>query len=813
MGADPGCELCVSSGPDEWVLSYSDADPASERTRETLLTVGNGYFATRGAAPEATADESHYPGTYAAGLYNRLTSQVDGQTREDESIVNLPNWLPLTFRSLGGEWLVPEAFERVHEHLVLDMRRGLLTRELLVADRNGRRTRLRQRRLVSMAAPHLGALETRIVLENWSGRIEIRSALDGRVSNGNVSSFGALAAQHLTVTETGCDGRDLVWLVAETSSSKQRVAEVARTLVYQGGHEVRADRRTVSEAGLIGQELEIDVGQGEDVVIDKAVALFTSRDRAIAEPLVAAREEITDASKFEDLLLAHSAAWDRLWQRFHVGLDDGDGSRLPVHVHVFHLLQALSPHTADLDAGVPAPGLHGESYRGHIFWDELFVFPFLNFRLPELTRALLRYRHRRLPQARRRAAALGMKGALFPWESGSDGREETPRASWNPHAGRWRQDYSSRQYHVNLAVAYNVWHYWQTTADFGFLAAYGAELLFETGRFAASLATYDPNDDRYDIRGVMGPDEFHDGYPDRPGQGIDNSAYVNIMTAWTLARARDAHELIGKHHGDEMWQGLRLSDAELQKWDHISRRLRVCFLPNGLIEQFEGYGRLAERDWDEFKRQHGDLKTLGLVLEAENDSPNRYQASKQADVLMLLYLFTAEELTALVRQLNYPFDPAIIPQMIDYYMRRTSHGSSLSRVAHAWVLSRTDRSRSWEMLRAALNSDIADREGGSTSEGIHLGAMAGSLDILQRGYTGLDTREDMLWLNPMLPDELRSLDLDIRYRGQWINLRVDPTKLTLHAHPGGAAPPSKVTIRERVYDLAPGATIEVPRNG
>ncbi|MEV1290334.1 glycosyl hydrolase family 65 protein [Micromonospora sp. NPDC049679] len=812
MGADPGCGLCVSSGPDEWVLSYRDADPASERTRETLLTLGNGYAATRGSAPEATADETHYPGTYAAGFYNRLVSQVDGQAREDESIVNLPNWLSLTFRPVGGAWFAPGAVDMVHEHLALDMRWGLLTREALVVDDHGRRTRLRQRRLVSMAAPHLAALETRIVLENWSGRIEIRSALDGRVRNGNVSSFAALASQHLDVVETGCDGKDLLWLVAETTSSQQRAAETARTLVYQGGQEVRADRRTVSEPGLIGQVLEIDVGQGEDVVVDKVVAIFTSRDRAIASPLIAAREEIEDASTFDGLLAAHSLAWDRLWERFHVGLDDQDDARRPVHAHVFHLLQTLSPHTADLDAGVPAPGLHGESYRGHIFWDELFVFPFLNLRLPELTRAFLRYRHRRLPQARRRAAALGMKGALFPWESGSDGREETPRASWNPHAGRWRQDFSSRQYHVNLAVAYNVWHYWQATADFGFLAAYGAELLFETSRFAASLATYDPTDDRYDIRGVMGPDEFHDGYPDRPGEGIDNSAYVNIMTAWALARARDAHELLGRHHGDELWQGLHLSDAELQKWDHIARRLRVCFLPNGVMEQFEGYGMLAERDWEEFRRRHGDLKTLGLVLEAENDSPNRYQASKQADVLMLLYLFSAEELTALVQQLGYPFDPAVIPQMIEYYMTRTSHGSSLSRVAHSWVLSRTDRSRSWRMLREALDNDVADIQGSSISEGIHLGAMAGTLDILQRGYTGLDTRDDMLWLNPLLPDELRSLDLDIRYRGQWINLRLDSTNLTLHALPGGAAAPSRVTIRDKVYDVSAGTTITVPRN-
>jgi trehalose/maltose hydrolase-like predicted phosphorylase len=807
--ADARCQLCASAGPDGWALTYQDGDAATEGTREALLTLGNGYIATRGAGPEVSADEVHYPGTYTAGFYNRLVSGVDGRIREDESIVNLPNWLPVTFRPAGGDWFTPPATDPLHEHVALDLRHGVLNREIVAVDRQGRRTRLRQRRLVSMATPHLAALETRIIPENWSGRLEIRSALDGRVTNANVAAFAGLADQHLNITETGSDQRETVWLVAETTWSRLRMAQAARTWIRQGSHDLRPDRRQIGEHGMIGQELGLDVGQGEEITVEKVVSIFTSRDRAIAEPLDAACHELGDAGTFDDLLDTHAAVWEQLWQRFHVGLGDRDNARLAVNAHVFHLLQTLSPHTADLDAGVPARGLHGEAYRGHIFWDDLFVFPFLNFRLPELSRALLQYRHRRLPHARRRAAALGKKGALFPWQSGSDGREETPRESFNPRSGRWMPDHSDRQYHVNLAVAYNVWHYWETTADFGFLAAYGAELLIETVRFAASLATYDPAADRYDIRGVMGPDEFHDGYLDRPGQGIDNSAYVNIMTAWALARARDAHQVLGQRHGDELWPGLYVTDAELDTWDHIARRLRLPLLPNGVIEQFDGYADLAELDWDAYRARYGDIGSLGLILEAENDTTNRYQASKQADVLMLLYLFTAEELTALIRHLGYDFDPATIPATVDYYLARTAHGSSLSRVAHAWVLSRTNRRRSWRMVREALDSDVADVHAGTTREGIHLGAMAGTLDILQRCYTGLDTRDGILWLNPLLPDELSSLDLDIRYRGQWIKLHINHTRISLQALPS-TAPPTTIAVRGTFHKLAPGTTITMP---
>lgn len=451
----------------------------------------------------------------------------------------------------------------------------------------------------------------------------------------------------------------------------------------------------------------------------------------------------------------------------------------------------------------------GEGYRGHIFWDEMFVFGFLNLRLPELTRALLLYRFRRLPQARRLAAEQGLRGALFPWQSGSDGREETPRLFFNPRSGRWMADHSRRQYHVGLAVAYNVWTYWEATADLGFLASFGAEMLVENARLWASLAVYDPADDRFDIRGVMGPDEFHDGYPDRPGGGIDNSAYVNVMTSWALARALDAYRILGENEAAGVWERLRVTAEEIEHWDYLRRRLRLCFLANGLPSQFEGYESLRELDWAAYRARYGNIGRLDLILEAEGDSCRRYRASKQADVLMLLYLFSAEELTAVVRDMGYPFDPASIPETVEFYLARTSHGSTLSRVAHAWVLVRGDRRGSWQMLGEALESDLSDTQGGTTREGIHLGAMAGSIDILQRCYSGFEIRAGVLWLHPQLPDELQTLEFDVRYRGHWIHVRCDRTSVTMSTR-RSQAPPVRVVVDGSEHRLASGSRVTVP---
>jgi trehalose/maltose hydrolase-like predicted phosphorylase len=803
------CGLCGSAPSPQWVLAFQDLDESAIGTREALLALGNGYLATRGSAPEASTGMAGYPGTYVAGFYNRLQSRVDGRCREDESLVNLPNWLPLTFRPAGGGWFGADSVTVLHEHLALDLRQGVLGREIAVVDSAGRRTRLRQRRLVSMAAPHVVALETTFTAENWSGRIDVRSALDARVSNGNSAAFRGLAGRHLTGVTTGPGDPDTVWLVAETTGSRLRVAQAARTRVRSGDGDPQPLRSALSQPEWVGQELRLHLRQGDETTVEKVVTVFTSRDRAVYEPLDAALRELAEVTTFDALLAAHAAAWEQLWRRFRLGLPEGSEAGLPVNTELFHVLQTLSPHTAELDVGVPARGLHGEGYHGHVFWDELFVFPFLNLRLPELSRALLQYRHRRLPQARRRAAALGVKGALFPWQSGSNGREESPTRSLNLRTGRWIPDHSSLQYHINLAVAYNAWRYWQTTGDIGFLATYGAELITETARFWASLASYDPSTDRYDIRGVMGPDEYHDGYPDRPGQGLDNNAYVNVMTAWALARAQDVHQILSRHDIEPLRHILRLSDDELRRWEQISSRLRLFFLPGGIIEQFEGFRDLIELDWDGYRARYGDLQQLGHILDEENDTTNRYKASKQADVLMLLYLFSADELTGIVRRLGYPFDPATIPATVDYYLARTCHGSTLSRVAHAWVLARSDRRGSWQMLHDALNSDLCDIEPGSTREGIHLGATGGALDILQRCYTGLDTRDDALRFSPQLPDELHSLDFDIRYRDQWISIHIDHSRLVLRAVPC-AGPPTTVAIRDDLHQLMPGSTLTLP---
>ncbi|MWA03424.1 glycoside hydrolase family 65 protein [Actinomadura sp. LD22] len=791
-----------------WILAYDGYDPAAERLREALCTLGNGYFATRGATPESSAGGPNYPGTYVAGCYDRLTARIGGQVADNADLVNVPNWLPLTFRAAGGDWFDLDRASEEGRLLTygqeLDLRRGVLTRLLRCRDAAGRTFRLAQRRIVSMDDPHLAALQTTIVPEDWTGVLEVRSALDGRVANTGVDRYRNLPAEHLSREKPDePDDPELSCVRTTTVSSGIGIAVAARTRSSEP-----AERSRHAEPGWAAQDLRIEVREGAAVTIEKVAAVFTSRDRAIEEHGRAALAAARRADGFKGLLERHELAWAHLWRRAQFELDHDDVQRV-LNLHVFHVLQTVSPHSVELDAGVPARGLHGEGYRGHVFWDELFILPFLTMRFPEIAKALLMYRHRRLPAARRAAAVAGRRGAMYPWQGAADGREETQRVHLNPRSGRWLPDHSHLQRHVGLTIAHNVWRFYEATGDLEFLAEYGAEVIWEIARYFADLAGYDRSTDRYRIRGVMGPDEYHDAYPGRDEAGLDDNAYTNILTAWVLHRALDALALLPEDRRTELRERLGLTREEITRFEDVRRRLYVPF-HDGVISQFEGYGDLEELDWPGYRERYGDIRRLDRILEAEGDSTNRYKASKQADVLMLLYVLTPRELDEILQDLGYEHGPDLIARTTAYYLPRTCHGSTLSSLVHAWILASTDGEEAWRVFREALGSDLEDAQHGTTAEGVHLGAMAGTVDLVQRCYAGMTTQGGTLHLNPRLPAAIGELRLGLRYRGHWgidLTCRQDRLRVTLRP---GAALPVRIAFSDQDVFIRPGDSWETP---
>jgi len=800
-----------------WTLVFDGFEPSHEGTREALCTLGNGYFATRGAAVWARADDTYYPGTYIAGGYNRLRTDIAGRVVENEDLVNFPNWLAMEFRIAGHSWFDLRNVTLLEYRQELDLLRGMLIRSLRFEDKEGRRTSLRERRLVSMRDTHLGAVELTLKAENWSGSVTVRSAIDGRVVNVGAKLYRSFNNKHLDPIAGEIIGEDGVILRVRTCQSNIHVAQAARTQAYIDGRLLTVPRLTIEEPGYIGQELQVDVKQGEILSLEKLAYLYTSRDRAISECGLEAHKAVERAQRFDTVAAQHQQAWEHLWRHFDVRLKpQGDGVKLNVsmllRLNMFHLLQAVSFHSIGLDIGVPARGWTGEAYQGHIFWDELFIFPFFNHRMPEITRSLLMYRYRRLGEARAAARAAGHRGAMFPWQSASNGREETQVSNLNPRSQRWVPDNSYLQRHVGSAIAYNVWQYFQVTHDVEFLQFYGAELILEIARFWSSMATLNEERERYEIHNVMGPDEFHDAYPDATKPGVNNNAYTNVMAVWVLCRALDVLSQLSDVRRTELGERLDISQEEIARWEDISHRMYIPIGDDGIINQFEGYDRLQELDWGAYRARYGNIQRLDLILEAENDSPNRYKVSKQADVLMLFYLFSAEELGELFARLDYPFEYETIPRNVAYYATRSSHGSTLSRVAYAWVLARSDRPSAMRYFAEGLQSDVADIQQGTTSEGVHLGAMAGTVDLVQRVSTGIEVKGDVLRLNPQLPKEIEYLDMHIRYRGHSIDLHLDCDSVTLRGH-NDDAPPISLLVDGEIYEFTSGTTREIQLHG
>ena len=415
-------EEWFSKGLDDelWSLSYYDYWKEKEGAREALCTVGNGYFGTRGALEESDASDTNYPGTYIAGVYNRLESVVAGRTVVNEDFVNCPNWLPITFKigasppELGGtegglgngEWLDLNETEIVSFTRRLNFRDGVLHRKVVVRDAAGRETLIESSRLASMAQPHLAALKYSITPLNYSERISIRSGLNGRVINAGVERYRQLSSKHLEpIVEGGKDKTS--YIVLQTNQSRIQIAEAAKLFISVNNDRVDPEVTLDEMSGAVYSIVNLDTQRGSPICVDKVVAIYTSNDKDIGNPLGATQKALQSVNSFDEVQQASAAAWADIWEKIDIQITGDRRAQKLLRFNQYHCMITASPHNANLDAGIPARGLHGEAYRGHIFWDELYILPLYDLHFPDTAKSALLYRYRRLDRARAYAKEHG----------------------------------------------------------------------------------------------------------------------------------------------------------------------------------------------------------------------------------------------------------------------------------------------------------------------------------------------------------------------------------------------------------------------
>ena len=403
----------VGQGPlgDPMLLYQAEDESSAEGVRESLLTLGNGYFATRGARVSAHDDGVHYPGTYVAGIFDRMSSELQGRRLDEEVLVNVPNWLAFAASANGGEWLGEPGSEIEHQSAILDMGSGVLERRYRMVDRAGQVSTFFERRIVSAADPHLAAISVDVTAENWSGSLELRAGIDGAVRDTETVEERLIGNRHLEITAAGCDEPDVAYLAVRTAQSEVTIAEASRFCIT--GSDVRplfemADR-------TVEQTVVLEVTESQRITYEKVLALYTSKDAAISSALESARSAARRAADFAELHRRHRQEWARTWARVAIDArDDSSDVQRIVNLHLFHILQVASRHVVHRDVGLGARGLHGEGYLGHVFWDELFVLPLLTVRLPAVARSLLDYRYQRLESARHATATRAFAARCFP---------------------------------------------------------------------------------------------------------------------------------------------------------------------------------------------------------------------------------------------------------------------------------------------------------------------------------------------------------------------------------------------------------------
>lgn len=305
-------------------------------------------------------------------------------------------------------------------------------------------------------------------------------------------------------------------------------------------------------------------------------------------------------------------------------------------------------------------------------------------------------------------------------------------------------------------------------------------MILSIAKFASSLTKYNHDDGMFHTEDVMGPDEFHEWFPGAPKAGMKDNAYTNVMIIWTLFKAKEVLSILPETDKVKILKRLELSQRDFSRWDDIAQKMNIIINNKGIISQFDGYFKLKELDWDKYRAKYRNIQRMDRILKAERKLPDEYKVSKQADVLMMFYLLPLSEIVDIFARLGYKFDKNRLKRNYEYYVKRTTHGSSLSKVVHCLVSRQVNMfQESWSWFVQVLESDFYDTQGGTTPEGIHTGVMGGAIDIVMRGFAGINILKDRIRINPRLPKNWQGIKLKFLYKGKQFSLFITKYQVTL----------------------------------
>ncbi|QSB15486.1 glycoside hydrolase family 65 protein [Natronosporangium hydrolyticum] len=709
---------------------------------ESVFALSNGHVGLRGNLDEG---EPHgLPGSYLNSFYElRPLPHAEagyGYPEEGQTVVNVTNGKLIRLLVDDEPFDVRYGELRSHER-VLDLRSGTVERKVDWVSPAGRAIRVHSTRLVSFTQRAVAAICYDVEPLDGPARLVIQSGLVANeelpITKADPRVAAALreplqAEQHISNGGSGL-------LIHRTKVSGLRIA-AAMSHVVDGPPDVVVNTDAFPDWARTTIACVVQPGQRLRVVKFLAYGWSSQRSVPALRDQVGAALAAARFTGWEGLCRDQREYLDTFWDAADVKVEGDPEVQQAVRFGMFHVLQAGARNEM---RPIPAKGLTGPGYDGHVFWDtEMFALPVLIYTKPQAAAQVLRWRHATLDLARERARTLGLRGAAFPWRT-IRGQE---------CSGYWPA--GTAAFHIGADIADATMRYIQVTGDEAFEREVGLELLVETARLWRSLGHHDRHG-QFHIDGVTGPDEYTAVFND--------NLYTNLMAQRNMLGAAEA---AARH--PELARSLGVDEEEAASWRDASRAMVVPFDEElGVHQQVEGFTRFQE--WDFASTKPEDYP---LLLTHPYFDIYRRQVIKQADLVLAMH-WRGDAFTNEQKERNF-----------QYYEARTVRDSSLSACTQAVLAAETGHLElAHDYLGEAALIDLHDSHA-NTSDGVHLAALAGAWIALVAGFGGMRDHDGVLSFAPRLPSRIGRLDFSLLWRGLRLRVSVRPDEVTYFLREG-----------------------------
>ena len=749
---------------DKWKIEESVFSEKTLGKHETLMTLGNGYMGIRAGFEEEYAGQCR--GFFIAGTYNRVGLN---------EVTELPNLADITafeitidnerFSLLNG---------KIHEYnFALDMKTGELKREVIWESTGNKKFKMIFRRFVSLENRHLVCSKVNIEALDGDSTVKIKTGVDGRQTNSGV--------QHFSEIEKRVYDNKFIQYVQRTTESNVDI--YLNTFLHV--KPVLNKSFTIERRKLL-EEITGVIKKTEILEIEKISLVYTSVDKEFinkdinigAYSLDKMKE--LESSRYNELFHKSSQSWDIFWNKSKIDIESSNEfDNFAVNFSLYHM-QIMTPFH-DNRFSIGAKGLTGEGYKGHVFWDtEIFMLPFFLYTNPETAKQLLEYRYGNLDEARKKSASKNYKGALFPWESAFDGKEETPEfAAINIKTGKANRVWSAeKEIHIVADIAYAVIEYFHVTGDSEFMENAGLEILSECSEFWVSRAETDSKTGKYVIKDVIGPDEYT--------EHIDNNTYTNYMAEYTVSETIKLFENFEKKK-EKIYLKLAEKLDIKEKLPLFRNFIANIYLPvpdeKGIIPQDDTF--LSKKIID-ISRYTGSDSKQGILKDYTRDEVVDMQVLKQADLVMFLYLFKDK------------FSKEIIRKNWNYYESKTIHDSSLSMAIHAiTALYFGAKDTAYKCFQKACLIDLGSNPN-SSDDGIHAASLGAVWLTCIKGFGGISENNGVLNIEPVLPDNWERLEFPLVFRKKSFRIKIDKESVELFSESNDIL---EIFVNKQKYEL------------